>query len=93
MTIPAYIFGIVLSTLYGAGFHFFVAGNARRLMLYLLAGWTGFAVGHWAGDLIGFHLYDIGTLNFSAATLGAFIALFISRWLADVDLSARDAGI
>lgn len=93
MTIPAYILGIVLSTLYGAGFHLFFAGSARRLMLYLLTGWTGFAVGHWAGDLVGFHLYDVGALNFSAATLGAFIALFFSRWLADVDLDARDAEI
>lgn len=81
MTTPTLLLAFTLATLYGAGFHLWQGGGARRLMLYLLAGWLGFALGHFLGDILGVRLLAIGTLNAFTATLGSAIALFAARWL------------
>jgi hypothetical protein len=82
MTTPALLFAFALSTIYGAAFHLWQGGGARRLALYLLAGWLGFALGHLVADLMGMRVLMIGALNAFTATLGSAIALFAARWLA-----------
>jgi len=82
MTIPAFVVAAILSTLYGAAFHVWQGGSARRLALYLLAGWLGFALGHVSGNLLGVRVLMVGPLNVLAATLGSGVALFAARWLA-----------
>ena len=42
---PTATFGFILATLYGAGFHFVVGGDVRRLALFLLSAWVGFGLG------------------------------------------------
>ncbi len=81
MTLPTLLLAFALSTLYGAGFHLWQGGGARRLALYLLSGWLGFALGQVLGDLLGMQLLAVGALNFLTATLGSGIALFAARWL------------
>ena len=71
-----------LATIYGAGFHLWRGGGARRLALYLLAGWLGFALGHLLGNALGLHLLMIGPLNFLTATLGSALALGLAHFLA-----------
>lgn len=78
---PSVVFGFLLATLYGAFFHLIFGGDARRLALYLLAGWMGFALGHLFGVLFGFRLLNIGPINTFAATLGAWLALVLARFL------------
>ncbi len=82
MTLPTLLFAFILATLYGAGFHLWQGGNARRLLLYLLAGWLGFALGHFVGEWLGIRLLAVGALNTFTATLGSAIALFAARLLA-----------
>jgi hypothetical protein len=82
MTLPTLLFAFILSTLYGAGFHLWQGGGARRLLLYLLAGWLGFALGHGVGEWLGIHLLAVGGLNGFAATLGSVVALGAARLLA-----------
>ncbi|MCS6909513.1 MAG: hypothetical protein NZM11_02945 [Anaerolineales bacterium] len=82
MTLPTLLFAFILSTLYGAGFHLWQGGDARRLLLYLLAGWLGFVLGHLIGDLLGIRLLAVGALNTFTATLGSAVALFAARLLA-----------
>lgn len=82
MTTPTLLLGFALATLYGAGFHLWQGGGARRLALYLLSGWLGFTLGHLVGDALNMHWLAIGTLNWLTATLGAMVALFAGRWLA-----------
>lgn len=72
---PTTIFGFILATLFGAGFHILVGGDARRLALFLLAGWVGFGVGHLVGVLFMVNIFNIGTLRIATATLGAVLAL------------------
>ncbi|MBP7694311.1 MAG: hypothetical protein KA764_20480 [Anaerolineales bacterium] len=88
MTLPGLLLGFALATIYGAGFHLWQGGGARRLALYLLSGWLGFTLGHWVGELLGMTLMSVGTLNWLPATLGAGIALFAARWLATSETDA-----
>ena len=36
MTIPAVLFGVLISTLYGAAFHLWRGGNLSKLSLYII---------------------------------------------------------
>jgi hypothetical protein len=76
MTIPAILFGIFLSTLYGAGFHFWRGGDMKRLLVYLVLGWAGFWGGQYLGGLAGITFWQTGGLYLGAATLSAAILLY-----------------
>ncbi len=78
----ALILGFLLATSYGAGFHFLMGGPARRIILYLFAAWTGFIIGHVLGDFLQIDLLKLGALYLFSASLGAWIALIASWWLA-----------
>ena len=82
MTGPAsgLILGFLLATAYGAGFHLILGGPARRILLYTLAAWIGFALGHILGDLLNIAILKLGAVHLFSASLGAWIAL-ISSWL------------
>ena len=83
MTINAsgIILGFLLATVYGAAFHVIMGGPARRIILYILAAWVGFAAGHFVGDLINMEFLKLGVLHLFSASLGAWIALVASWWL------------
>src|SRR5438105_10658761 len=81
MPSPSVVFGFILATLYGAAFHVLLGGDARRLALFLLAGWLGFTLGHVFGVIFGFDVLDIGPLRTFSATLGAWLALLAARFL------------
>ncbi len=90
MTLPTLLLGFTLATIYGAGFHLWQGGSARRLALYLLAGWLGFALGHYGGQWLKVAVLMAGELNLLGATLGAAIALFAARWLATAETEAGE---
>ena len=93
MTNPAtLLLAVALATMYGAGFHVWQGGGARRLALYLLAGWLGFALGHIIGSVLNLQLLMIGELNFFTATLGSALALFLARWLVISDILPAPRG-
>ncbi|MEJ2748464.1 MAG: hypothetical protein P8183_11240 [Anaerolineae bacterium] len=74
------ILGFLLASAYGSGCHFILGGPARRIWLYVLAAWLGFAIGHFLGDLFQIHLLKLGALNLFSASIGAWIALIASYW-------------
>ncbi|MBZ0315802.1 MAG: hypothetical protein DPW16_01440 [Chloroflexi bacterium] len=78
---PSIVFGFIIATLYGSIFHFITGGDARRLAVFLLASWIGFALGHITGDLLNINFLDIGSLNMLNATLGSVVALVVARFL------------
>ncbi|GJM40506.1 MAG: hypothetical protein DHS20C20_07880 [Ardenticatenaceae bacterium] len=84
MTVAAsgLILGFLLATAYGAGFHLLLGGPARRIILYLVAAWIGFAIGHVVGDLINLNWLRLGALQLFSASVGAWVALILSWWLA-----------
>ncbi|NKQ36419.1 MAG: hypothetical protein HF973_12480 [Chloroflexi bacterium] len=75
-----FVLGFLLATAYGAAFHFIVGGPARQILLYILASWVGFAIGHFLGDFINLELFKLGTLHLFSASLGAWTALVASHW-------------
>jgi hypothetical protein len=83
MTIVAagLILGFLLATAYGAGFHVVVGGPARTIPLYLGVAWLGFAIGHFVGDYLDLNMLRLGVVQLFSASVGAWIALIIGRWL------------
>ncbi len=90
MTTASYLLAFILSTLYGAGFHLWLGGSARRMLLYLMSAWVGFAVGHLAGGWVGFTIWSAGPLHVIPASIGSLVALFTARWLAEREIQSRN---
>lgn len=82
MTLPAILFGFVLSTLFGALFHLIRGGSGKRLLSYLIAGWVGFLVGHLIGQIFGITFFSVGPIRLGMATISTLLALFLTNWLA-----------
>jgi uncharacterized membrane protein YeaQ/YmgE (transglycosylase-associated protein family) len=89
MTLPAFIFGIILSTFYGAAFHFWKGGGPGRLLLYLILGWAGFWAGHLLASYLNWSFDSLGALHFGMATVGAFIFLAAGYWLSLVQVERK----
>jgi hypothetical protein len=85
MTLQAWLVGFALSTVYGALFHLWLGGGSRRLALYLLAAWLGFALGHYVGEALGIGVLKIGPLNALTGTFGSAVALGAARVLVIAD--------
>lgn len=75
---PTFTFAFIIATLLGAGFHLIVGGDARRLTLFLLSGWLGFALGQFVGNSMEINLLMMGELQILAATVGSIIALILA---------------
>lgn len=76
---PITLFGFIVATLLGATFHLVMGGDARRLALFLLAGWLGFSLGQILGTVLEINLLSIGTLRIVPALIGALIALLMAH--------------
>lgn len=81
-TASSLVLAFLLATGYGTLFHLLIGGPARRLILYVVASWLGFAIGHFVGETLLLDWFKLGPLNLLAASAGSWIALFLSRWLA-----------
>jgi hypothetical protein len=79
------ILGFLLATAYGAGFHLFLGGPARRIAVFLAAAWIGFAVGQITGDLLQINLLKLGAVHLLAASVGSWTAIILSWWLSRDD--------
>jgi uncharacterized membrane protein YeaQ/YmgE (transglycosylase-associated protein family) len=75
MNVPALLFGWLIASLIGLLFHLIRGGSLRRLLLYLISAWLGFALGHQLGALTGLTLIRLGAINLFSAVLGSAIAL------------------
>lgn len=81
MTIPAVLFGFLVSTIMGALFHLWKNGGLGRLILYLLLAWFGFWVGHILGNSLGWTFFSIGPLRLGMALLVGAVILYAGYWL------------
>ncbi len=87
MTFPAVLFGLVLSSIYGAAFHFWKGGSLNKLLLFLFIAWVGFWVGHGIGSLLDWTFASTGPLNTGMATVGSLVFLFAGEWLSRVEIA------
>jgi uncharacterized membrane protein YeaQ/YmgE (transglycosylase-associated protein family) len=89
MTLPAFIFGVILSSFYGAAFHFWRGGGLGRLVLYLFLGWAGFWTGHMVAAYFKWSFDSLGALHFGSATVGAVAFLAVGYWLSVVEVERK----
>ena len=75
MITPAFALALTLATLWGAAFHFALGGGVGQLARYLVAGWLGFAMGHFVGVALGNPYWKIGAVQVFPASLAAFAFL------------------
>jgi hypothetical protein len=81
-TASSIVLALLLSTAYAAAFHFLFGGSTRRLLLYIAISWFGFTIGHFLGQALGIEWLNLGPLYLLSASLGSWLALLGSRWLA-----------
>ena len=86
---PTTTLGFIVATLCGAVFHLVIGGDARRLALFLLAAWVGFALGHTVGVVLGIDMLNIGPLRVVSAVVGAFVALVSTHILTFRRMASR----
>jgi len=89
MTIPALLFGILISTLYGAAYHLWRGGGAGKLVLFLILGWIGFWAGHAIGNYLNWTFGSLGQLRLGMATLSSLVFLSLGHWLSLVELERK----
>jgi hypothetical protein len=85
MTLPAFIIGVVISSLYGVAFHLWRGGGFWRLILYIILAWVGFWIGNIFGNWLGVTFFRLGPLQLGTATIGAALTLGIGYWLSLVE--------
>lgn len=86
---PLFVFAFVVATAIGAGFHLIFGGNARRLALFLLAGWAGFALGQIAGQTFSVTVFVIGDLYIVTSVVGSLSMLIAALIFTSDRRSAR----
>lgn len=89
MTLPSLLFGALIASLYGAGFHLWRGGGFGRLMLYLILAWAGFWAGHLIGARLEWTFANIGPLNLGMATLVSVLFLAVGHWLSLVEVQRK----
>jgi hypothetical protein len=88
---PILTFSFILATLFGAAFHVVLGGDTRRLVVFLLASWIGFALGQLVGVTFGIDVFAIGSLRVVAASLGSIVALIAMSFLTSRRMRKRAA--
>ena len=89
MTLPAFLLGIVLCTLYGAAFHLWRGGSIGRLFFYLGLSWAGFWIGQFLAEQLGWSFLSVGPLHIGLATFLSAVFLFAGYWLSLVEVQRR----
>lgn len=79
MPTPSVAFAFILATMLGTAFHLVMGGDVRRLALYLLAAWLGFAFGQLIGSLLDIAILKVGVLRLLPALLGALLLMIGSH--------------
>jgi hypothetical protein len=80
MTVPAMLFGILISTFIGAVFHLWKGGGLGRLLLYVLLAWAGFWAGHILGQSLNWTFFSVGPLRLGMALVGCIVVLGVGYW-------------
>jgi hypothetical protein len=82
MNVPAFIFGTLLSAACSLLYHLLRGGSLSRLVLYMLAGWISFFLGHFIGEALHWELLRYGSLNLFPALMATALGLFSASFLA-----------
>jgi len=84
MPIPTIVFGVLLSTLYGAVYHLIRGGSLRRMLFYFILAWAGFWLGDTLGWYMGWNFATTGVLNAGMATILSLVFLVIGDFVSRI---------
>jgi uncharacterized membrane protein YeaQ/YmgE (transglycosylase-associated protein family) len=85
MILSVVLYGFLFATLLAALFHLWRDGGLGKLIIYLLASWTGFWLGQLAANKLNLHMMDLGELHLGPALLGSIIFLFLGHWFSRLE--------
>jgi hypothetical protein len=85
MTIPSFLFALLISLLCGVLFHIFRGGSGWRLLFYFGLSALGFAVGQWISSTRGWHFLMFGALDLGVGLPGILLFLLAGEWLSQMD--------
>ena len=81
VTLPAFIFGGVIATLYGTAFHLIRGGGLGQLFIYILLSWIGFWAGQFIAEQLNWSFLNLGPLHLGIATISSLILMIIGYWV------------
>lgn len=81
MTLPSFLLGALLASLFGFAFHLWRGGSGLRLLLYLGLAWGGFWGGHFIAESLGWHFTRYGPLQIGLASVSSWFTLVLGYWL------------
>ena len=87
MTLPSFLFALLIALFYGALYHLIRGGSFWRLLLYLFLSVFGFGLGHLIGIWRGWIVIPLGTINLGLSSLGSFLFLILGDWLTRIETS------
>jgi hypothetical protein len=86
MTIPAFLFGVFISSFIGACFHLWKDGGVGRLILYLIFSGIGFWVGHILAGVWKITFFSVGPLHLGFSLIMCLVFLGLGYWLSLIDV-------
>lgn len=89
MTIPAFVIGGLLASIFGLLFHLWRGGGLGRLVYYLIISWLGFWLGQYIGLRLDINFIQIGPLYAGSATIMCIVILFFGHWLSLIEVSSK----
>jgi hypothetical protein len=91
MPIPTIVFGILLSTLYGAIYHLLRGGNTKTMLILILLAWIGFWLGDTLGWYMGWSFAGVGNLNAGMGTVLSLTFMLIGDLVMRLARAAKTA--
>ena len=85
MTLPSFLFALLIALFYGALYHLIRGGSFWRLLLYLFLSVFGFGLGHLIGVWRGWILIPLGMINLGLSSLCSFLFLLLGDWLTRIE--------
>lgn len=86
MTLPALLFGFLVSSFIGAMYHLWRNGGLGRLVLFLILSWAGFWLGHTVANLLGWTFLSLGPIRYGMALPASILFLLAGDWLSLINL-------
>jgi hypothetical protein len=85
MTLPSFLFALLIALLYGALYHLIRDGGVSHLLMYMGLSATGFGAGHLIGVWLGWDFFPLGQINLGFASVGSVVILIIGDWLSRIE--------
>lgn len=85
MTIPTFLFALLIALFYGALYHLIRGGSLWRLFLYFGLSISGFVIGHLFGLWRGWMFIPLGSLNLGLSSMGSILILVVGDWLSRIE--------